>query len=77
MTDPAEAVPLWQQCPHTPPLTCTMDPDHELMLWHVEGYLQCPEEGCGFLRYDLNPAILAMTHGEKHHGCVYGTTDRI
>ncbi len=77
-SDPATAVRLWQQCPSTPPLTCTMDPDHELMVWYNPtfsddgGYLFCPEDGCGFIRYDINPQILKMTHGERHHGCSYG-----
>jgi len=72
MTDPATAVHLWQECPFTPPLTCTMDPDHQLMEWHDDGYLQCPEVECGFIRYDINPQILRMKHGRKHHGCSYG-----
>ena len=73
----AEAVRLWQECPFTPPLTCSMDPDHPLMEWHNDGYLQCPEEKCGFIRYDINPAILVMEHKPKHRGCVYGITDRV
>ena len=68
----AVAVRLWQQCPNTPPLTCTMDPDHQLMVWHGGGYLFCPEKDCGFIRYDINPQILRMEHGERHHGCSYG-----
>ena len=66
-------VRLWQQCPFTPPLTCSMDPDHPPMLWDDRGFIQCPEETCGYIRYlsDINPQVLSMQHGEKHRRCVY------
>ena len=71
----ARKVALWQQCPHTPTLTCSMDPDHLPMLWDTRGFLQCPEETCGYIRYgtDLNPQILTITHGAKHRDCIYQT----
>jgi len=73
MTIEGEMVRLWQECPRTPALTCSMDPDHPPMRWDDRGFLICYEnasgEECGFIRYDINPQILAMTHGERHHGC--------
>ena len=68
----AEAVRLWQQCPFTSSLTCSMDPDHMPMIWDERGFLICTDPECGFIRYDINPQILRMKHGERHHGCSYG-----
>jgi len=67
----ADKVRLWQRCPHVPPLLCSMDPDHPPMQWDDRGFLQCVEGECGFIRYDINPQVLSMTHRERHHGCYY------
>lgn len=66
-------VELWQHCPHTSPLLCSMDPDHPPMQWDNRGFIYCSIPECGFLRYDtdINPQVLNMTHGEKHRGCRY------
>lgn len=80
MTNVGMKVIQWQQCRHTSPLLCSMDPDHPPLEWveriNGTGYLQCPEETCGFIRYDINPQVVAMTHREKHHGCYYEGMER-
>ena len=57
----------WQDCPHCPTLTCTMDPDHAPLAWDDRGFLICPD--CGFTRRDVTPAILQMTHRPGHVRC--------
>ena len=75
MSDIGRKVIQWQQCPGTSLLLCSMDTDHPPMEWievNDRGFLQCPEETCGFIRYNVNPQVLTMVHGERHHGCYYG-----
>ena len=66
-------VKLWQECPRTSALTCSMDPDHPPMQWDDRGFLICIHdasgEECGFIRYDINPQILLVVHRHNHHGC--------
>ena len=69
--DVGQKVMQWQQCPHTSPLLCSMDPDHPPMQWDERGFIYCTEETCGFIRYDINPQVTAMVHGKRHHGCYY------
>lgn len=73
METEGEMVRLWQECPNTSALLCSLDPDHQPMQWDERGFLQCVEsasgEECGFIRYDINPQILLVTHREHHHGC--------
>lgn len=72
----ADQILKWQTCPWTAKLTCSMDTDHpvlELRTARGRFFLQCPEETCGFIRYDIHSQVLKMEHGERHHGCHYIT----